>query len=512
MQEVNRIITGKNNKFDRKLLPIVVLWATVIVTGFVIWGTLGDGFVTYKNLYMMPWILMSAVVIAAPNFYLLYKKEFALFHPLVFAAWLYFFPAFVVAGLLISFGIAEPYFINYVKDPETNFPLAYIIVMLGYGGLSIGFLVPIGRICGDKVKKYLPTPRWKKEFLYIPGIFLLCLGVITTAFAYVVGVLGYQSAAEIGAYDGLIFLVTLFSIEASFFLFLLLFRRGKFDAFAVVIALIVLSVSLTKSLFAGNRGSLFSMAIMITFAYLLAGRKINVKQGFVFAAMFTLAILLGMIYGTTFRSVKQTETKIGIDEYTNLIFETFGTIGERDNTTVVQTGLSSLGDRLTETGTGLAVVVANYEDLKPYEESYGLDNNIWNDTITTFVPRVIWEDKPLASDARRYSELYFDYGLSSFSITPMGDLLRNYGLIGVPIGMFLLGFLLRFIYSSLIENQPFSEWRATLYYMIIITVSYESFYGIIIPYLVKFGVFTVIGLLIINFLAKKHPKPLVQSI
>ena len=409
----------------------------------------------------------------------------------------------MLGGFLIAFEISVPYFLHFVKDPQTNYPLTYIILMIGYGSLSIGFLSPIGKIVGENVRKILPEPNWKTEDLYIPGLVLLLIGVFTTAFAYVVGVLGYQVAQEINSYDGLIFLFTLFSVEASFFLWLLLFRRGKIDAFAVCFSLIIFTVSFAKSLYAGNRGSLFSMVIMIIFAYLLAGGKLKFKQGVIFSLVLFFALIVGMLYGTTFRNVKQSQGTVAIDEYTGLIFETFDTIGGKNNESMFELVFNSLAERITETGSGLAVVVANYEELKPYEESYGLNDNIWNDTITTFIPRILWEDKPVASDPRKYSELYFDFGLSSFTITPMGDLLRNFGMIGVPLGMLLLGFVLRFIYASLVENQNFSAWRATLFYMLLTTVSYESFYGTILPFLVKFGAFSVLGLLLIHFLAKK---------
>ena len=51
------------------------------------------------------------------------------------------------------------------------------------------------------------------------------------------------------------------------------------------------------------------------------------------------------------------------------------------------------------------------------------------------IPRVIWKEKPSASDARKYSDLYFNQSDTSFAITPIGDLLRNFGIIGIPIGM-----------------------------------------------------------------------------
>ena len=110
---------------------------------------------------------------------------------------------------------------------------------------------------------------------------------------------------------------------------------------------------------------------------------------------------------------------------------------------------------------------------------------------------------PVASDPRRFSDLYFNFNGSSFAITPIGDLLRNFGIIGVPIGMAILGLVLRLIYSSLVEGQPPVVWRLNLYFMLLSSVSYEAFYGTIIPDLFKVGFIAVIGILLVNLIAKK---------
>lgn len=123
--------------------------------------------------------------------------------------------------------------------------------------------------------------------------------------------------------------------------------------------------------------------------------------------------------------------------------------------------------------------------------------------MTVFlVPRIIWKEKPPSSDARKYSDLYFNQNDNSFAITPIGDLLRNFGIVGIPIGMFVIGLFLRVFYRALVESQPPNIWRSTLYFMLLMSVSYEAFYGTIIPSFVKIGFVAIIGILIVNILAK----------
>jgi hypothetical protein len=212
-----------------------------------------------------------------------------------------------------------------------------------------------------------------------------------------------------------------------------------------------------------------------------------------------------MIYGTTFRNIKTNESRIGVDEYIGIIGETFDKLADQDSTKILGDGIAAITERI-EAVSALGVIVSNYEKLEPYEESYGLKDNIWNDSVVSFIPRPLWKDKPVGSDPRKFADLYFNYGENSFTVTPMGDLLRNFGPIGVPLGMLLLGFVLSVIYTSLVDNQEFSFWRTTLYYILLTGVSYEGFYGVIFPYLIKYGMIAVVGLLFILFLHGKDKK------
>ncbi len=212
-----------------------------------------------------------------------------------------------------------------------------------------------------------------------------------------------------------------------------------------------------------------------------------------------------MIYGTTFRSVKQSEARVSFDEYIGSIGGTFDKLSDQDLTRNLTDGIAAITERI-ESVSSLAVIVSNYEKLDPYEESYGLKDNIWNDTIISFIPRPFWKDKPVGSDPRKFADLYFSYGENSFTVTPMGDLLRNFGPIGVPLGMFLFGFVLSVIYTSLVENQDFSYWRTSLYYILLTGVSYEGFYGTIMPYLVKYGMIAVLGLIFMRFFQDRKSK------
>ncbi len=492
------------------LIPILVIGVLVLGGAFTLLLLTDDTINPFKEMYLMPWVFLLGAVIAAPNFYLIYKKRFHLFNPIVFAAWSYFVPAFFFGGLILASGLSQPFFLVYVEDERYNLPLTLVYVALGYGGLALGFLFPFGKKVGDKISDKLPEWNWKPENIFLPGILLLLIGLGNSVIAFTYGILGYQKVDVVGAYDGLIFLTTLFWLEASFLLWLSIFKVKTLNINHLLIIGLLLATSFTKSLIQGNRGSLFQVFILVACAFMFSGRKIETRHRVLGAVLLILAIVVGMIYGTTFRSVKQTEARVSIDQYAEYIGDALDKLTDQDLTDNLAEGISALTERI-EGVSSLAVVVSNYEKLEPFEESYGLRNNIINDSLYFFIPRPLWQNKPVGSEPRKYADLYFNYSENSFTVTPMGDLLRNFGPVGVPLGMILLGFVLRIVYAALVENGDHSIWRVTLFYMLLTGVSYEGFFGTIIPYMIKYGLISVIGLLFVWFFQLRINQPRLKA-
>jgi hypothetical protein len=204
------------------------------------------------------------------------------------------------------------------------------------------------------------------------------------------------------------------------------------------------------------------------------------------------------------RSIKGSDERISTESYLDLAYDTDTSIGDVDASKRLEESFYQLAERL-EIASSLSVFVSNYEALKPYEAEYGLENNIWQYTWTAFIPRFVWKDKPQIADNYSYNELYFGYGGFGLAITSMGDLLRNFGPIGVPLGMLLLGFLIRIFYSAFIEAQPFSAWRGTLYFVVLTKISYDSFYGEILPTAIRVAAMVIFQLVLIKVLFKFLP-------
>ncbi len=489
------------NTQERSFAPGLIIMASVIVVTLLAIVLNSDLTLSFPYLYLLPWIIALMVVLATPTVILYYQGKLTLFDPLVFATWSYFFPAFVVGGFMLTAGWSQPYFLSFIPDAQYNLPYTTVLIMLGFSGLALGYFSPFGSRAGSIVSGYLPTLDYDSSAMVIPGLFLLVLGILNSGAALVLGIIGYQKAEVAESYDGIVFLTTLFWMQGTFLLWLVIFKQRQLNIKSFLVIALLFAASIGKALFSGNRAGLLQVFIIVTLAFLLAGRSLNFRQTVLAGGLLAVCLIAGMIYGTTFRNVKGTESQVSIDKYTENIFDTFDQVGKFDLRNSLELGLMGLAERL-DTLSSVAVVVSNYEQLQPYEESYGLDNNIWKDITTFFIPRVIWNEKPVASEPRKYSDLYFNYGENSFAITPIGDLVRNYGPIGVPIGMFLFGILIRFMYRALIENQPRLIWRSTLYFMLLMAISYEGFYGLLIPFLFKVGITSIVGLLIVGLVAK----------
>ncbi len=455
----------------------------------------------FQYVFLLPWIALIALALGVTTLVFYKKGKLDLYNPIIYAAASYFFPAFVVGGTLLASGWSQPYFLNFIQNPSYDLPYTTVLIAVGFLAYAAGFLLPVGRVIGQKFDTFLPARDFAPMSFAIPGMLLMSLGFFNNIFALVLGLVGYQKVEETGLFDGLIYLTTLFWIQGTFLLWYIVFKQPRLNVQTAIITGILLVSAVAKALYAGNRSSLLQVIVVAGLAYLLAGRKLTVKKAAFAGALVFLSISVGMIYGTTFRMLKGSESRVDINEYSDTVFQTVDQVGRTGVYETFEFAFYAVSERL-DTLSSVAVVVSNYERLRPYEEMYGLDNNITKDLTTFFIPRFIWEDKVVASEARRYADLYFDFGENSFAVTPIADLLRNFGEIGVVLGMIFLGILMRTIYRSLVEGQPAVTWRVVLYAMLLITVSFESFYGNIIPNLFRNGTTAVAGLIFVYVLAR----------
>src|SRR5215216_6508064 len=82
----------------------IAIFAFVAIVGIVLFSLSIDDSADRPYLFLMPWVLGLGLVMALPLIILIRKGKFSFANPLVFATCSYFFPAFVIGGVILSMG------------------------------------------------------------------------------------------------------------------------------------------------------------------------------------------------------------------------------------------------------------------------------------------------------------------------------------------------------------------------------------------------------------------------
>lgn len=478
------------------LLCAFGLMAVAVAIFFLVTYGFGDSEMPIERPYLIPWVLGTGVVIGAPLLYLKYKGDFSFANPIVLAAFFYFIPVFFLGGWSLTFGLSYYYYLAYITDPQYNFPLAFVYIMLGFAALAVGFFIPFGRSFGNRISRVLPKWDFTPTEIVISSVFCLTVGICLNVLALELGQIGYQTGDFFfGGTGSIFYYLTIVLPASSFLLWLAFFKFERWNVLHVVIILAQLMTAAAMLIVMGGKSSLILWAGLAIAAFVLLKRQILFKHWVIFTVALFLCLIAGTIYGTKFRELKGGTARVSAGEYSAVALESIASLG--DDGVDIRGAFHLLAHRL-EIVSALAVVVSNYEALAPYEAAYGLENNIWTYTWTALIPRFIWKDKPVIADGYSYNELYFDYGGFGLSLTVMGDLLRNFGPVGVPLGMLVLGFAIRIFYAALIEGLPFSAWRSTVYFIVMTKLSYDGFYGEILPTVIRVSAVVFMQLIVLR--------------
>jgi hypothetical protein len=497
--KINRMNNFRDDRLNL-IAPVMLLWGIALLGGCAfLWYDSGSEF--FGDYYLLPWCLISGIVILAPSAYFLHKGQFNLFNPLVFAAWSYIFPAFVIGGVMLSFGWSDPYYLTFVENPRYELPLSLMYVTLGYLGIVVGYFLSPAKKFGKFLERRLPRWDWQPSEVWLGGLLLIVAGFGINILGFIRGIVGFQRAESVEAFDGLLIFLLIVLSEGTVLLWLAVFQtKQRTGVFYLVLAILIAIIPLRVAVLGSRSGFVLSL-FPIVMAFVFSGRKLKWQHTTILSVGLVIAVCVGMIYGTTFRNIKGSEDRINAGDYFGQVAATIEYLSETDPLLILEEGAQAMALRV-ENLSAVGVVVSNYEKLAPYEEAYGLQNNIINDLLYSFVPRFIYPEKPNTSDTRAYSDLYFNYGENAWTVTPFGDLLRNFGPIGIPLGMMLVGMYLRVIYSTLIETENPAMWKTVAYYPLLTVISYESFYAILFPSIIRVLFVLVISLWLVNLTVK----------
>ncbi len=474
---------------SRRRLRLLAGAATVVTAGLTAaWALLGGPLANeHTRAPLVPWIGLLAATVVAPLGYAWVRGRLDALHPVAYAALVYFLPDFVIGGLVLAAGWSRPYYLALIEAPGYSLPLTAAYLALGFVALALGCAVPPGERLGRALGARLPRLDWPPERLFAPATGLLLAGSCFYYLAFTNGLVGYQAGGPTGPWAATWYFASLSFPLGAFLIWAAAFSTpGGGRARRVAFAVFGLAL-LARLLLSGSRATLLHAVIAAGFAYIATRRPVTVGGLARFAAAAAASVVLGMAYGSTFRAVKGSEARLGLGAQAAHAATAVRQVAARPPREQVAYVGERLGERLDQLSS-VAVIVSNAERLRAEERRLGLDDNILRAARSSLVPRVLWPGKPAVSPPRAYAALYFKYDGNSFALSPVSDLLRNFGPWGIVAGMAALGFVLRTLYGALRghEGSP-GLGRAGLYYLLLSQVSYEDTYAVFLPTLLRVG-------------------------
>jgi hypothetical protein len=208
--------------------------------------------------------------------------------------------------------------------------------------------------------------------------------------------------------------------------------------------------------------------------------RLELRRLIPFLAISLIALLIGVSVFTQFRNLRvrmYSDLPVSIEETISLMdgaLQYSGGLLFNEQASFIGT---SLLDRFVGIDT-LGVTLARAESLKSAERAAGINDNIFNDLVVMFVPRMLWPGKPLVGEfGLVFTRIYLESPYrSSNGPTIFGDLYRNFKFLGVPIGMLIVGLYLRVLYGSLIQRGIHSPLGPLFYVSLYGTFNWEATY------------------------------------
>lgn len=482
----------------------------------------------------LAWASFTALVVVAPLVLLQARGALDPYSPLAFVAWFYAIPGFVVGGALVAFGFTPAWLLALIPNPAATFVLTQQYLALGLAAFGTAFVLPWPANAGRWLRARLPHTEWSPRDVLAPGLILLLLGVAMAVYIFRLGIIGYQQVS-FGRFTAASYYFSLTFMFGVVLLWSVVFRTTSRWVAVALVPLLLLTIPLNTVL-AGNRGTPLAHVVAIGLAFAFSGRTVRARHILLFGVMYVVSIGAGMLFGSTFRDTKvlqaiaapppaapapppaspappppvatgpvtaapaaasspapavpapaPTKQAAGIGE-TNVTLTEQGQLASKAAVVITQRGarqniefiVRRVAERLEHVYMA-AVVVGNYERLRPEEERLGVANNIWLWTVTGFIPRALWPGKPIVGDARVFASIYLGTDQTSPASSPMVDLLRNFGVAGIVLGMALLGAATRVVHVALVAGRVPPLWCVVVYYAVLSRLSFEGSYGLLLP-------------------------------
>lgn len=307
------------------------------------------------------------------------------------------------------------------------------------------------------------TGRQARQISYASFAYL-ALGAIAvaawTTSALVYGVaLTFVKGQDYGAGSGTMRQVLgLFSdMKYAYLLgYLLLRSAGYTRRIHLWVLLATLSISLIEIMLIGSKAAIIKLLVVAILSVTLgsAGRLrwSNILGGALAAIVCILSFSIIAEYRYIVRSAAgsgQEATDVGL-RYQAFRRATVATISDSGPVRETEVGRSDIVSRFGSGAFGLGWILEFTQGTSPHE-------NAINSAITpvhAFIPRFLWEDKPIFFNSGRFASEYFGWKYGGISISLLGSLYFAWGYTGILVGMAIAGFAMARLISR-VERQGF---------------------------------------------------------
>ena len=228
--------------------------------------------------------------------------------------------------------------------------------------------------------------------------------------------------------------------------------------------------SLTIKLLSGSLAQ--AVFLLVFLGILYRAKKRTLPWGFIFISCF-IAIMLNPIKGK-YREYTQVVVDLAPQSYfykARMFYKATYDHYLNDDS-IPSDGIAPVVvDRIGHSITAFADVIAMTPEQVPYWFG-GSYQTLW----TSFIPRLLWPDKPQATIGNefgyRYKQLPIYDKSTSHNLPWLAEFYANFGTFGVVVGMFAVGVLFRFLVQKL--SVPISS---GIEYVLGTTITFSLFYA-----------------------------------
>ncbi|MEM1590271.1 MAG: O-antigen polymerase, partial [Candidatus Bathyarchaeia archaeon] len=327
------------------------------------------------------------------------------------------------------------------SDAVALLPEALLLSGVGLLLFYLGYFAGFGKAFGVRLRSKIPL-RLRPSARAVKWLFALWIlgwafhiaSVQSGASAFWLNVIKSANSqynyAVIGPLDLLARLCKVSFVALTAFYFL---RRKKQARLPLLLIFMVL-VEAGFGVFSGLKQYILQTFLMFLLAYNISGwkgRQNIIKWG--------LALVLLLLFsGILVVSFRAYALHLGPEAGTlAILVQALSGMGESLGSVI-----DALGNRLVLDN--LLLTLAYVPDPIPY--AYG--GTFLPKILFSFIPQFIWPERNRVWSRDLFWELQGPY-VGGTAPTLVGDLYFNFGILGVLLGMFLIGLLLRFIYEAL---------------------------------------------------------------